>query len=291
MGLVTSDEIFAIANGVSAPVTDDHTRETGDQEPEIDGQPVKAEDLPTEMDEPKAEIDGQEIVEERTPKQPFLAVTSLPMARTSRYPLAMPIAYCSYREELDEVIEYGDTSTDNTETETSDTDKGGKRKSRLPWSRDRATSESKVNQIFSPIDKPTNKLQKKRPKCDLQKNLVQSSVTETSPSEQHLVGRLSPSSHWTQLTNPSQSSFDPSIPSRRSHTASKGSNHSAEKLPPTTFEEMDLKQISAVSLPGKVRAESQNSLQSGESTSKIGQWFRKNRGRGPSVSSSGGVSD
>src|SRR5262245_21562380 len=80
----------------------------------------------------------------------------------------------SYREELDEIIDYGEqtTSADNTEAEaeTSDASKSEKqkarRKSRLPWSKDKEgnTSESKLNQIFSTSmanDKP-NKLQKKK---------------------------------------------------------------------------------------------------------------------------------
>src|SRR5271169_5066424 len=101
----------------------------------------------------------------------------------------------SYREELDEEIEYGDqtTSAENTEAETTDADKHSRRKPRLGWSRDRSTSESRVNQMFSFSDKGANKLQKKRPKDDSWTNSPVASLgSEASPSERGLVGRLSP---------------------------------------------------------------------------------------------------
>jgi hypothetical protein len=157
----------------------------------------------------------------------------------------------SYREELDEIIQYGDqtTSTDNTEAETSDADKPDKkknqRKSRLPWSTpslDGNSGEQKASNFFSftsaPIDEvgnPGKRLKKKRrPKDgDGHVNAIGIAVSVRQPSSvkspdseiSHLergVGTLTPEP-WTRPSNISQSSLKSDL-SHRSHVSSNRSS-------------------------------------------------------------------
>jgi len=159
----------------------------------------------------------------------------------------------SYREELDEIIEYGDpmTSADVTEAETSDgAAKSEKKKKRrisklpLPWvNNSDLPGESKTGSIFSfasSDDAKTKKLQKKkRPKesenhvnaIDLavgigRPGVVSTPTSELSQSERGL-GTLSPQP-WLQQSNISQSSLNASEFSRRSHVSS---NRSSVEVP------------------------------------------------------------
>ena len=163
----------------------------------------------------------------------------------------------SYREELDEVVDYGDqattTSTDNTETETSDADhqkndskknKKNRRISKLPWSSSSDVSgEVKVSSIFSVtaapgeiIGKPLKKLQKRRRPNDGDVQINATGITLSVGQAESLKspgtpndrrGILSPPP-WTQQSNISQSSLKSSDFSRRSHISS---NRSSMEIP------------------------------------------------------------
>jgi hypothetical protein len=154
---------------------------------------------------------------------------------------------CSYREELDEIIDYGEqtTSADNTEAEASDgpykpekkVKSKKKRMSRLPWSKDSEASgsESKLSLSLPQQSNESQKLQKKLQKKKRVKDSSSQSATspvatpasEMSPSERGL-GTLSPPP-WTQHTNLSQQSLNASIPSRRSHISSARSSIEAPR--------------------------------------------------------------
>jgi len=197
----------------------------------------------------------------------FLAVSSPPAGRSSRFHLPPhPSTYgakgASYREELDEVIDYGDqtTSADNTEPETSDADKPefakkktkkDKRTSRLPWSSS-SDNDAKVSSIFSfasnpsalddngDASKPFRKLQKKNRPRDANVHVsaigiplsvgrpssLKSPDSDLTHSERG-VGTLSPQP-WTQQSNISQSSLKSSDFSRSSHLSS---NRSSAEIP------------------------------------------------------------
>jgi hypothetical protein len=199
---------------------------------------------------------GDFVTDDGVTKGTFLAVSALPMGRSSRsVTLLIPcirLRQNSYREELDEIIthDHGETTTsaDNTEAEASDgpekTSEKNKRRSRLPWGNptDPTTGESKVSSIFSFASslgdegKPVKKLQKKKrpkePDADVKSpgsgfsvvrpGTVMSQGSEVSQSERG-AGTLSPPP-WTQHANHSQSSMNASEFSRPSHISSNRSS-------------------------------------------------------------------
>lgn len=166
----------------------DETKQSTDNEPSTEQAPDVAQE-PTDIEptpgiiEPPNEEEGvnEEQVESEVnhveePKSTnhtvspnvHLTVTAQPMGRSSRYsPFSLANAFnqmltrCSYREELDEIIDYEEmTSADNTEAEgeTSDTlykpivkpdKKKGKRKSKLPWSSSSDLGEARGSGIFN----------------------------------------------------------------------------------------------------------------------------------------------
>jgi len=170
----------------------------------------------------------------------------------------------SYREELDEIIDYHDpsttTSVDNTETEPSDVDKpsasSSKRKShrrsRLPWSNasDTGSSEKVGNTFFSftsaPLalgddSKSPKKLKRNRPKQgNIEVNAIGMSVSvgglssygpnTSAPSipksaeSERGAETLSPPPPWVQQSDISQSSLNASDVSRHSHRSSNRSS-------------------------------------------------------------------
>jgi len=183
--------------------------------------------------------------------------TSLHKSRHLIFPVS------SYREELDEIIDYHDpattTSVDNTETEPSDVDRpsasSSKRKShrrsRLPWSNalDTGSGEKVGNTIFSftsaPLalgddSKPPKKLKKNRPKQDNhQVNAIGISVSVGGPSShspksstpsvlksaesEHGAETVNPAP-WVQQNDISQTSLNASDFSRHSHRSSNRSS-------------------------------------------------------------------
>ena len=234
----------------------------------------------------------------------------------------------SYREELDEVIDYSEqtTSADNTEAEASDgaykpVKSKKKRMSKLPWSKDSEASgsESKLSlsvpSLSKDSPKPSKKLQKKKRGKDGELQ-TPTSPAETPSSEVNPFERpretLTPPP-WTQHNNNSQQSLSASIPSRRSHISSARSSAEAprtitpiDKRPAsaaaTTFEEMRLnaaRNDGDLLTPGvipaareeRARAGSQGSDHSANSAGKggkIGAWLRKKRGFSVSSSTSAG---
>lgn len=193
---------------------------------------------------------GDFVAGDGVTKGTFLAVSSVPMGRSSRsvnfrnFLCIKAETGSSYREELDEIIthDHGDltTSADNTEAEASDgTEKKrdkNRRRSRLPWvnASDPVLGESKVSSIFSFASatvgdegKPMKKLQKKRrPKeGETGKFTVArpGTVMSLGSESDRGAGTLSPPP-WTQHTNISQSSLNASDFSRQSHVSSNRSS-------------------------------------------------------------------